>query len=194
MINLIANAIPFFLVSVAVEAWALRHHSHDHEDDGDRLPQRLLHLLRFWREEFEAHRDIAGDILEEAAAAIGGGGARRHICRYKDIFICVKKMRAAAQLERVAYNCFGEVISVKVCSCEGRSTGRFSGTSSQRPCLRRSTFGRVSEKGRRHPSLKARRRPSAAPPAAHRARASRSARRRRDARRRGRPDRLPPDA
>jgi sterol desaturase/sphingolipid hydroxylase (fatty acid hydroxylase superfamily) len=33
MINLIANAIPFFLMSVAVEAWALRHHSHDHEDD-----------------------------------------------------------------------------------------------------------------------------------------------------------------
>ena len=31
MINLIANAIPFFLMSVAVEAWALRHHAHDHE-------------------------------------------------------------------------------------------------------------------------------------------------------------------
>ena len=37
MINLIANAIPFFLMSVAVEAWALRHHSRDHEDDGERV-------------------------------------------------------------------------------------------------------------------------------------------------------------
>ena len=33
MINLIANAIPFFLMSVAVEAYTLRHHSHDHEED-----------------------------------------------------------------------------------------------------------------------------------------------------------------
>ena len=35
MINLIANAIPFFLMSVAVEAWALRHHAHDHAADHD---------------------------------------------------------------------------------------------------------------------------------------------------------------
>ena len=36
MINLIANAIPFFLISVAVEAYALRHHSHDHHaEPGD---------------------------------------------------------------------------------------------------------------------------------------------------------------
>lgn len=35
MINLIANAIPFFLMSVAVEAWALRHHAHDDEHGSD---------------------------------------------------------------------------------------------------------------------------------------------------------------
>ena len=35
MINLIANAIPFFLMSVAVEACALRHHAHDHAADHD---------------------------------------------------------------------------------------------------------------------------------------------------------------
>ena len=36
MINLIANAIPFFLLSVAVEFLALRHD--DHEEDDERKP------------------------------------------------------------------------------------------------------------------------------------------------------------